>query len=367
MPARDPVSQTSRTIPISRPDIGDEEKRAVLEVLDSGMLAMGPRVAALEDSFTQAIGTRHAVATSSGTTALHLALLAHGVGPGDEVITSPFTFIASVNAILFCGAKPVFADIDPVTFNIDPDHLDAAITERTKVLMPVHLYGQPARMDRISEIARKHGLALVEDAAQAIGATFKGRAVGSFGTACFSLYATKNVVSAEGGVVTTDDDQVADRMRLLRNHGMRTRYQYEGLGYNFRMTDVHAAIAQVQLAKMPESTRRRRENARTLTDGLRGVVTPQVAAGGDHVWHQYTVRVPDGRRDEFAKRLGELGIGTGIFYPIGVHRFPHVAEIAGEYTLPVTDRAAQEVLSLPVHPLLEAGDLERIIGAVNSF
>ena len=367
MPARDPVSESTRNIPIARPQIGDEEKRAVLEVLDSGMLVMGPRVAALEESFAKTVGTSHAVATSSGTTALHLALLAHGVGPGDEVITSSFTFIASVNTILMCGAKPVFADIDPLTFNIDPDQLEKAITERTKVLMPVHLYGQPARMDRIMEIALKHRVAIVEDAAQAVGATFHGRPVGSFGTGCFSLYATKNVVSAEGGVVTTDDDGLADRMRLLRNHGMRKRYQYEGLGYNFRMTDIHAAIALAQMARLPESTQRRRENARSLTKGLRGVVAPQIAAGGDHVWHQYTVRVPHGRRDEFARRLGELGIGTGIFYPMGVHRIPHVATAAGDYKLPVTDRVAEEVLSLPVHPLLEAGDVDRIISAVNSL
>jgi len=356
-----------RHIPISRPYIGEEEKRAVLEVLDSGMLAMGPRVAALEAGVAEVLGVRNAIATSSGTTALHLALLALGVGPGDEVITSPFTFVASVNSILFCGAKPVFAEIDPITYNIDPARMEAAITERTKVLMPVHLYGQPADMDRITAIAQKHNLSILEDAAQAIGATYKGRAVGSFGTACFSLYATKNVMSAEGGIVTTNDDEVADQIRLLRNHGMRKRYHYESLGFNFRMTDVHAAIAQAQLARMPETTRRRRANAQKLTAGLRGVITPTIADGAEHVWHQYTVRVEGGRRDEFVPQLDELGVGTGIFYPQGVHHFPHVAAIAGHQTFPVTDAAANEVLSLPVHPLLEEQDLQQIIEAVNSL
>jgi perosamine synthetase len=356
-----------RAIPISRPYIGEEERRAVLEVLDSGMLAMGPRVAALESAVAEMAGVRHAIATSSGTTALHLALLALGVGPGDEVITSPFTFVASVNAILFCGAKPVFADIDPVTFNIDPGRIEAALSKRTKVLMPVHLYGQPADMDAITAIAKRRGILILEDAAQAIGARFKGREIGSFGTACFSLYATKNVMSAEGGIVTTDDDEIADQVRLLRNHGMRKRYYYEGLGYNFRMTDIHAAIAQAQLARMPDTTRRRRDNARKLTAGLRGVVTPTITEGAEHVWHQYTVRVEGGRRDEFARRLGELGVGTGIFYPQGVHRFPHVAAAAGEHDFPITDAAAASVLSLPVHPLVDDVDLDYIIEAVNSL
>jgi perosamine synthetase len=233
--------------------------------------------------------------------------------------------------------------------------------------MPVHLYGQPADMDRITAIASRRGISILEDAAQAIGAKYRGRAVGTFGTACFSLYATKNVMSAEGGLVTTDDDAIADQVRLLRNHGMRQRYQYEGLGFNFRMTDVHAAIAEAQLARMPETTRRRRDNAIKLTAGLRGVVTPTIAEGADHVWHQYTVRIEGGRRDQFALQLDELGVGTGVFYPQGVHHFPHVAAVAGRHSFPVTDAAAREVLSLPVHPLLEDRDLDQIIEAVNSL
>jgi len=340
----------------------------VIEVLESGMLAQGPRVAALEDAFTHMTGARHAIATSSGTTGLHLALLAHGIGPGDEVITSPFTFIASVNAILFTGATPVFADIEEASFNIDPERLEAAITPRTKAVMPVHLYGQACDMDEISAIARKHGVILLEDAAQAVGATYRGRHVGTFGTAVFSLYATKNVMSGEGGMITTDDDHVADMARLLRNHGMRNRYEYEMLGYNFRLTDVLAAIGLAQMGRMEEAMRRRRSNASYLNAHLRGVRTPVVKANRDHVWHQYTIALPPGTdRQDAIHHLGEHGIGTGVFYPRSAHRFPHVYDVTGELDLPVTDRVAASVLSLPVHPLLEPSDLERIAAAVNSL
>jgi dTDP-4-amino-4,6-dideoxygalactose transaminase len=368
VPPDEAVSTPPPPIPISRPWIGDEEKQAVLDVLESGMLAQGPKVAELEAGFTRVSGAKHAIATSSGTTGLHLALLAHGVGPGDEVITSSFTFIASVNTILFTGARPVFVDVDEVTFNMDPAGLEAAITLRTKAVMPVHLYGQACDMDEILAIARKHGLAVIEDAAQAIGATYRGRGVGSFGTGVFSLYATKNVMSGEGGMITTDDDRIADRSRLLRSHGMRERYQYEMLGYNFRLNDVLAAIGIAQLDRMPEATRRRRENARFLNDQIETVITPRVAEGRDHVWHQYTVRVPEGMdRDDAVRRLKEKGIGTGIFYTNGVHRFAHVKDVAGDFSLPVTDRVAASVMSLPVHPLLSHSDLERIVAAVNSL
>jgi len=368
IPPGEAVSTPPPFIPVSRPWIGPEEKAAVIEVLESGMLAQGPKVAELEAGFVRLTGARYAIATSSGTTGLHLALLAHGIGPGDEVITSSFTFIASVNTILFTGARPVFVDIDEPTFNLDPARLEAAITPRTKAVMPVHLYGQACDMDEICAIARKHGLAVIEDAAQAVGATYGGRGVGSFGTGVFSLYATKNVMSGEGGIITTSDDRVADRCRLLRSHGMRERYQYEMLGYNFRLNDVLAAIGIAQLDRMPEATRRRRANARFLSDQIESVATPVVKEGRDHVWHQYTVRVPDGMdRDDAVRRLAEKGIGTGVFYPNGVHRFAHIREAAGEFSLPATDRVAASVISLPVHPLLGHADLERIAAAVNSL
>ena len=338
----------------------------MIEVLESGMLVQGPRVRALEDAFARLVGVRHAIATSSGTTALHLAMLAHNLGPGDEVITTPFTFIASVNSIMYTGAKPVFADIEETTFNIDPAKLEAAITPRTRAVMPVHLYGQPCDMDEICSVARRHGLVVLEDAAQAVGATYHDRQVGSFGTAIFSLYATKNIMSGEGGVITTDDDGVADRARLLRNHGMRDRYRYETLGYNFRLTDVMAAIGVVQFQRLGEATRIRRSNAATLSAALKNVSIPVVKEGREHVWHQYTVRLEKGTdRAAVVKQLQEAGIGTGVFYPLGAHRFPHIREVIGDVEMPITDRVAETVLSLPVHPLLSAGDLERIVAAVN--
>jgi dTDP-4-amino-4,6-dideoxygalactose transaminase len=365
---RQAESSSPPLIPISRPWIGPEEKAAVIEVLESGMLAQGPRVAAFEEAFARMTGSRHAIATSSGTTALHLALMAHDVGPGDEVITSPFTFIASVNTILFTGATPVFADIEEGSFNIDPKAIEAAITPRTKALMPVHLYGQMCDMDEITEVARKHGLAIIEDAAQAVGASYSGRQAGTFGTGAFSLYATKNVITGEGGMITTDDDAIADKCRLLRNHGMRKRYQYEMLGYNFRLNDVLAAIGLAQLNRMPEATARRRANARFLNAQIESVTTPTVKEGREHVWHQYTVRVPEEMdRDDAVRRLDAAGIGTGIFYPRGAHDFPHIKEVVGDADLPVTDRVAASVISLPVHPLLEQADLERIVAAVNAL
>ena len=250
---------------------------------------------------------KHAIATSNGTTALHVALLAHGIGEGDEVITSPFTFIASANSVLYTGARPVFVDIEPDTFNLDPSQIEAAITPRTKAIMPVHLYGNPADMRAIMEIAERHSLAVIEDAAQAHGAEDDGQRVGSFGTGCFSFYPTKNMTSGEGGMITTDDDDVAERARLLRAHGASERYRHTMLGYNFRMTDIHAAIGRAQLAKLDGWTEQRRRNAELLTEGLRDVVvTPCVRPWAKHVYHQYTVRIPGGRSD-LPARLAEAG------------------------------------------------------------
>jgi dTDP-4-amino-4,6-dideoxygalactose transaminase len=355
-------------IPISRPQISEAEKKAVLEVLESGMLAQGPRVARLEERFAEVCGTHHAVATSSGTTALHIALLAHGIGPGDEVITTPFTFIATVNAILFVGARPVLVDVEEETFNIDPALIETAITPRTRAIIPVHLYGYPCDMDAVMEIARRHGLLVIEDAAQAIAATYKGTPVGNFGTGCFSLYATKNVVAGEGGMITTDDESLAEHCRMLRHHGMRQRYHHEFLGYNFRMTDLHAAIALAQMDRLEEFIAKRRENAAYLSAHIDSVVTPQVREGYEHVWHQYVVRVaPRGGRDRdaAARQLREAGVGTGIHYPLPAHQHGYVRDVVGEVSFPVAERLASEVLSLPVHPGLSPADLEQIVEAVN--
>lgn len=356
-------------IPISKPYIGDAEKRAVLEVLDSGMLVQGPRTAKLEEKWAAVCSTRYAVATSSGTTALHVALLAHGIGPGDEVITSPFTFIASVNSILYVGARPVFVDIEEDTYNIAPDLIEAAITPHTKAILPVHLYGYPCDMDAIVGIAAKHRLTIIEDAAQAIGADVKGKRVGSFGTGCFSLYATKNVMSGEGGMITTDDDNFAQRCRMIRNHGMQRRYYHDMLGYNFRMTDLHAAIGLAQVQRLDEFTAKRRANAAYLTAHITTVITPKVRPGYGHVWHQYTVRVGNGRdRDAAVKQLNEAGVGTGIFYPVPANKQAHLASMGlGSVNLPVAERLATEVFSLPVHPMLSPCDLETIVAEVDKL
>jgi perosamine synthetase len=356
-------------IPISKPYIGEAEKRAVMEVLDSGMLVQGSRAARLEEKFAAACGVKHAVATSSGTTALHLALLAHGVGPGDEVITPSFTFIASVNSILFCGAQPVMVDIQANSFNIDPSRVEAAVTPRTKAIMPVHLYGQTCDMDALQAIADRHGLAIIEDACQAVGARYQGRAAGSFGTGCFSLYATKNVMSGEGGMITTDNDELADRCRMLRNHGMQRRYYHDMLGYNFRTSDLHAAIGLAQIERLEEFTAKRRANAAYLNAHITSVITPQVQAGCEHVWHQYTVRVDGGRdRDAAVKQLNEAGVGTGIFYPVPAHKQAYLIALGLDGVhLPVTEKLAQEVISLPVHPQLSQADLETIVSEVNKL
>jgi len=354
-------------IPIAKPLMGDEEKEAIIAVLESGMLAQGPKIEEFERAFAAMCGVRHAVATSSGTTALHLALLAYSIGPGDEVITSPFTFIASANSILFVGAKPVFVDIDESSYNIDPSLIEASITPRTKALMPVHLFGNPCDMEAIMAIATRHGLVVIEDAAQAHGASINGKKVGSFGTGCFSFYPTKNMTTAEGGMVTSDDDQVAERVRLLRNHGMERRYYHDFLGYNFRMTDLQAALGLAQLAKLKVFNETRIANARYLTEHLGDVIiSPQVKDGCRHVFHQYTIRVK-GDRDRIVEQLTERGIGTGIYYPLPVHKQPIYQELGYTDCLPVAEAMSREVLSLPVHPALARDDLDRIVQAVNEL
>lgn len=352
-------------IPISKPVIGEAEKSAVLAVLESGMLAQGPRVAELEKQFAKLCQTEHAIATSSGTTALNVALLAHEIGPDDEVITTPFTFIASVNSILYVGAKAVLVDIDEETFNINPALIKAAITPRTKAIMPVHLYGYPCDMGAILEIAERHGLIVIEDAAQAVGAKYKGQPTGSFGTGCFSLYATKNVMSGEGGMITTNDDTIAERARMIRSHGMKRRYYHDRMGYNFRMSDLHAAIGVAQMERLKEFSEKRRANAAYLSTHLKGVRVPTVRQGYEHVWHQYTIRV-NGDRDAVVQQLNQSGVGTGIFYPIPAHKQLHLQDLGyGEQSLPVAEQLSEKVISLPVHPQLSEADLETIVREVN--
>lgn len=351
-------------IPIARPQMGTEEKERVWEAMAAGSLAQGPRVAELEEAFAAFVGCAHAVATSSGTTALHLALLGHGIGTGDEVITVPFTFIASANSVLYTGARPVFVDVGEGDFTIDVGQIEAAITPRTRAIMPVSLYGHPADLPAIAEIAERHGLAVVEDAAQAHGAAIGDRRSGSWGAGTFSFYPTKNMTTGEGGMVTTDDGDLAGRVRLMREHGMQVRYHHDIIGYNFRMTDLAAAIGLAQLPKLPGYNDRRRAIARRYDTELRGVLTPVVRSGVTHVYHQYTIRVHD--RDAFADRLRERGVGSAIYYPIPVHRQkPFVALGYGDQRYPVTERLTDEVLSIPVHPSLTDDEVETVIGAVN--
>lgn len=361
-------------IPAARPIIGDEERAAVDRVLRSGMLAQGPEVAAFETEFAdQLVAGRECVAVNSGTSGQHLGLLASGVGPGDEVIVPSFTFAATANSVALTGATPVFADIEIDHFCLDPAAVEAAVTDRTVGIMPVHLYGHPANMPGLQRVADAHGLAIYEDAAQAHGASLDGRPVGTFGRfAMFSLYPTKNMTSGEGGMVACADAQLARQVRLLRNQGMERQYENEVVGLNNRMTDINAAIGRVQLTKLPGWTAQRQANAAYFDQHLEGVVTPPVAPGAVHVYHQYTIRLagdgdPEGTaeaRAEVARRLREdHGVGTGVYYPIPNHR---LATFKRDLDLPVTEQAAREVLSLPVHPSLTPADLDHIVQSVNT-
>ncbi|MDN5790882.1 MAG: DegT/DnrJ/EryC1/StrS aminotransferase family protein [Micrococcales bacterium] len=353
-------------IPPAKPLIGDEERAAVDRVLRSGMVAQGPEVKAFEEEFSDhfALG-RACVAVNSGTSGLHLGLLSSGVRTGDEVIVPSFTFAATANSVALTGARPVFADIDADDFCLSPEAIEAAITERTVGVMPVHLYGQPAKMGAIGDIAKRHGIQLFEDAAQAHGASLGGIPVGAFGSfGVFSLYPTKNMTSGEGGMVSVATAEIERLLRLYRNQGMEKQYHNEVVGLNNRMTDIHAAIGRVQLTKVDAWTRQRQANAAFLTAHLRGVTTPPVTEGAVHVYHQYTVRVPNDR-DGFAAALRkEYLIGSGLFYPVPNHR---LIPFRVDVDLPETERAARECLSLPVHPSLQRGDLERIVTAVNAL
>ncbi|XPP27432.1 MAG: DegT/DnrJ/EryC1/StrS family aminotransferase [Leucobacter sp.] len=357
-------------IPAAKPIIGDEERAAVDRVMRSGMVAQGPEVAAFEQEFAEHfVNGRPTVAVNSGTSGQHLGLLAAGVGPGDEVIVPSFTFAATGNSVALTGATPVFADIEPDYFTLDPAAIRAAITPRTKGIMPVHLYGHPCLVDEIEAIAREHDLAIYEDAAQAHGASWNGRPVGTIGDfAMFSLYPTKNMTSGEGGMVSCANDEIARNVRLLRNQGMEKQYENEVVGFNARMTDIHAAIGRVQLTKVDAWTAQRQRNATVLNEGLGGVAgvqTPKVADEAVHVYHQYTIRVDAAERDRLRQALQEEhGIGSGVYYPIPNHRLPSLAKFAPSLELPETERAAREVLSLPVHPSLSPEDLNRIVTAV---
>jgi perosamine synthetase len=350
-------------VALARPLIGSEERDAVDRVLRSGGLAQGPEVQAFEREFSELVDGRHCIAVNSGTSALHLALVALGIGAGDEVVVPSFTFAATANAVRLAGAVPVFVDVDPQDFCLDVEAVRAAVTPRTRAVMPVHLYGHPASMPQLAALAEEHGLLVVEDAAQAHAASLDGRPVGAWGdAACFSFYPTKNMTTGEGGLVTTPHDDVARTLRLLRNQGMERRYENEIVGFNVRMTDVAAAIGRVQLNRLQGWTQTRRDNAAFLTANLTGVETPVERPGAVHVYHQYTVRSQ--HRDALHEHLTRHGVGSGVYYPVPVHRLP---AFAADLHLPETERAAREVLSLPVGPHLDQQHLERVVEAVDSF
>lgn len=360
-------------IPIAKPLIGQEEINGVVRVLQSGTLAEGPRVKEFEEEFASYAGVKHAIAVNSGTAALLVALQAKGIGKGDEVIVPPFTFIATANAVLFAGAKPVFADVDPETFNIDPARIREKITKQTRAIIPVDLYGQTAAMDLIMDLAEDHGLAVIEDACQAHGASIHGKKAGSFDVGCFSFYPTKNMTTSEGGMITSDDRAFDDKARMLRSHGSRIRYYHELLGFNLRMTDISAAIGLAQMKKIDDYNNRRISNAALLTEklqGIPGIVVPSVRPGYRHVFHQYTIKVtPDFHlsRDEVIQRLNAAGIGTGVYYPVPIHQQQLYLELGFVDSCPVSEMLSQQVISLPVHPSVTEQDIDFIARAIRGL
>ncbi len=360
-------------IPIAKPQIGNEEKNAVMKVLESGILAEGPKVAEFEKAFAEFLGVKYAIAVNSGTAALYLSLLAHDIKEGDEVITSPFTFIATANSIITAGATPIFADIEERTFNINPDGILEKISPKTKAIIPVHLYGHPADMEKISELAIAKKLIIIEDACQAHAAKFNGKYVGTFGTGTFSFYPTKNMTTGEGGMITTNDAQIYELSRLLKSHGAKQKYIHEILGLNFRMTDIAAAIGVEQLKKLESFTKSRQANADYLNSGLKnvkGIVIPVVKNGCEHVFHQYTIRVTNDckvKRDALAKTLNEKGIGTGIHYQLPIHKQPYYQRLGYKDSLPVAEKASSEVLSLPVHPGVSKENMDFIINTIKEI
>lgn len=363
-------------IPITKVECPEEDIDGVVEVLRSGMLAQGAVVERFEELCREMTGARHAVAVNSGTTALVVSLEALQLAPGDEVVTSPFTFAATLNAILEAGAVARFADVRTDDFGIDPSLLDGVTSERTRVIMPVHLYGQAADMDPIAATAERLGAAIVEDAAQAHGATYRDRPVGTWGLAAFSFYATKNLQAGEGGVVTTDDDALAERMRILRNQGMRARYEYVVPGHNYRLTDLAAAVAVPQFARMSSLVAARRRNAEVYADqlaGIDGLELPATLPGRGHVWHQYTVRVTDEARrtrDEVVAALSERGIGAGVYYPSAVYDYDCYRDhplVRIDGGCPVAEELGRTVLSLPIHQHLSEGDLAEVVAGVREI
>ncbi|NDJ85674.1 MAG: DegT/DnrJ/EryC1/StrS family aminotransferase [Chloroflexi bacterium] len=356
-------------IGIAKPFIGQEEKQAVLDVLESGQLVQGAKVEAFEKAFAEYHGAAHGIATTNGTTALMASMMAHDIEPGDEIIIPAFSFFATASCILSVKAKPVFADIDPDTFCLSPEAAEAAITPNTVAIMPVHLYGHPADMHRFEEICENHGLLLLEDAAQAHGAAINGRKVGTWVTASFSFYPSKNMTTGEGGMALTNNDEIASKLRMIRNQGMNQQYKHEVVGYNFRMTNLMGAIGLAQLNRLDDWNDKRIVNAEHFDAHLTSVKTPTRRDGVTHVYHQYTVRVPDSvDRDRVVQHLNSKGIGARVYYPKPIHQQPIFQELGYvDAELPATDVATQQVFSLPVHPALTEEEKNYIVNEVNNI
>ncbi|MEM2465757.1 MAG: DegT/DnrJ/EryC1/StrS family aminotransferase [Candidatus Bathyarchaeia archaeon] len=362
-------------IPINAPQIGEEEIEAVIKVLKSCVLThafgAGPMVRQFEEEFSRLVGTKHAIAVNSGTAALHMAIVAAGIKRGDEVILPSFTFVATAEAVVMAGANPVFVDIDPETYNVSPEAIEKALTKKTRAVIAVDLYGSPADLKPIREMADKHGLKVIEDAAQAHGAVYKGKPVGAYAdVACWSFYASKNMTTGEGGMITTNANEIAETLRLIRSHGEKEKYKSIILGHNYRMPEIEAAIGIVQLRKLPIFLAKRRENAERLTANLSSVTNVQLPGepkGCRNSWYLYTIRVKDAdraRRDAIIENLRREGIGAEVYYPLPIHLMPYYRRFAKK-RLTETEKASEQVLSLPVHPGVTAEQIDFIGKAVS--
>ncbi len=355
-------------IQFNPPPFTPEEQRALIKTFEETVAVRDSPIEILEESFADLCEVKHAVAVSSGTAALQVALIAHNVRDGDEVITPSFTSIATINAIMSVGARPVFVDIDETTCHIRPDMMEERISLRTKAILIVHLFGQMCEMDVIQDIAGRYGLMLIEDACQAIGAKYYGKMAGSIGTGAFSLSPESIVNSIGGGVITTNDEEVAKRCKIIRNRGLDSSEKLVMLGLDFRIKDHQAAIAREKLGKLNDNIERRRTNARFLSSNIKSVIIPVEAEGRLHTWNYYTVRVTTLlERNAAVRKLHDAGVTTEMVYWKPAHSFSHVQDIVGEIYLPVTEKIAGQVFSLPIHENLSTEELERIVTEVNKL
>ena len=346
-----------------------EVEQGLRQVLEDAHFILGPNVQAFEQEAANYLGVKHAISCASGTDALHLALAATGIEAGDEVITSPFTFIATAEAICYLGAKPVFVDIDPHTFNFDAEQIEAAITASTRAILPVHLFGQPVDMATVMKIAKRHKLKVIEDCAQSFGATIDGHQTGSFGEAgCFSFFPSKNLgCFGDGGMITTQSDELAEKLKMLRNHGSAERYHHSIIGYNSRLDEIQAVILRAKLKRITAYNEGRRAAAHTYTEllaGLPGITPPHEDGKGTHVYHQYTLLTTN--RDAIMRGLSDAGISSAIYYPIPLHRQEVFAERYRDISLPVSESVAQHCLSLPIYPELESEQIHTIVDVIKA-